>query len=389
MKVLTDFAGQNWLITPAALAVGEQPPQSIHDQKFLLVLSGVVIANLEGNSTSQWLHETLSFLPDMAGPENSGPLNWAIGRFGIPRPTNPNVTAAFSLEEWAPFASLSSVFDQNQSINAGFAVDVWRPNHFITGTDAFTHLPVGNIFTGINVDVAVIDTDAWIYRVGYNITLLGKIVFLTVPKILFSSNFNSTQDNTPPSPTQAVGTATVEVSRNTVVVVDPFFPHTDKWVQITGAPPDPKTGQLPAFIGHLTEVDGLGVYNFSAAIFVPSPSVPSQLDVSSISFATATGQEFMHIDFTQDNKVRIDDLVVIGSFVRNQVFLLQVTLNIAAAQSTAHVVVSGGGASGDSVYTMPVPFHNISLQFGSIKLWKGFENTGSFDVTDIVVSREP
>ena len=46
MKILTDFAGQNWLITPAALAVGENPPASIHDQKFLLVLSGVVIANL-------------------------------------------------------------------------------------------------------------------------------------------------------------------------------------------------------------------------------------------------------------------------------------------------------------------------------------------------------
>ena len=72
MKVLTDFAGQNWLITPAALAVGENPPASIHDQKFLLVLSGVVIANLEGNSSSQWLHETLSFIPDMAGPQNSG-----------------------------------------------------------------------------------------------------------------------------------------------------------------------------------------------------------------------------------------------------------------------------------------------------------------------------
>ena len=48
MKVLTDFAGQNWLITPAALAVGENPPANIHEQKFLLVLSGVVIANLEG-----------------------------------------------------------------------------------------------------------------------------------------------------------------------------------------------------------------------------------------------------------------------------------------------------------------------------------------------------
>jgi hypothetical protein len=40
MKVLTDFAGQNWLITPAALAVGENPPASIHDQKFLLVPIG-------------------------------------------------------------------------------------------------------------------------------------------------------------------------------------------------------------------------------------------------------------------------------------------------------------------------------------------------------------
>ena len=118
MILLTEFAGQNWLITPAALAVGEPHPESIHDQKFLLVLSGVVLANLEGNSSSNWLHETLSFLPDMAGPQNSGPLNWAIGRFGIPRPSGQNFTVGFSLEEWAPFASLSSIFNQNQSIHS-------------------------------------------------------------------------------------------------------------------------------------------------------------------------------------------------------------------------------------------------------------------------------
>lgn len=384
MIALTEFAGQNWLITPAALALGENPPATIHDQRFLLVLSGVAMANLEGNSTSQWLRETVSFLPDMAGPQNSGPLNWAIGRFGIPRPANPNVALGFSLEGWAPFASLSSIFDQNQSIDAGFAVDVWRPNHFTAGTDAFTHSTVGNIFTGINVDVAIRDSDAWIYRIGYNITLLGKIVFLTIPKILFQSDFDPTPDNAPPSTAQAVGTARVEGSAGGVVVVDPPFPHTDKWVQITGKPPDPKTGLTPAFVGMLTEVDGEGVYNFSAAVFVPSGS-----DVSSISFATATGDEFMHIDFLPNNTVRIDDLVVFGSFVHNQIFLLQVTLNIAAAQSTAHVVVSGGGAVGVEDYTMPAPFHILSLQFGSIKLWKGFGDAGSFDATEIVVSREP
>src|SRR2546421_899220 len=90
MKVISDFAGQNWLITPAALAVGESRPASIHDQKFLLVLSGVVNANLEGNSSSQWLYETLSIQGiDMAGPPKSGPLHWAVSRFVIPQPSGP------------------------------------------------------------------------------------------------------------------------------------------------------------------------------------------------------------------------------------------------------------------------------------------------------------
>jgi hypothetical protein len=186
MTDLTNFAGQNWLITPAALAVGEHPPASIHDQKWLLVLSGVVIANFKGNSTSAWLRDTFTFLPDMAGPNNSGPLNWAIGRFSIPRPPGTpgsDYNTVFSLEEWAPFASLSAVFNQGESIDSGFAVDVWRPNHFSTGTDVVSHQPVSNVFTGVSVDAAVRDTDAWLYRLGYNITQLGKIAFIAPPVI--------------------------------------------------------------------------------------------------------------------------------------------------------------------------------------------------------------
>jgi hypothetical protein len=37
---------------------------------------------------------------------------------------------------------------------------------------------VNNIFTGVNADLAVNDTDAWVYRLGYNITLIGRIVFI-------------------------------------------------------------------------------------------------------------------------------------------------------------------------------------------------------------------
>src|SRR4051794_2319357 len=104
MRFLTnaDFAGQNWLITPAALAVGEYPPASIRDQKWLLVLSGVVVADGFRVKDGVRLHETLSFLPDMAGPANSGPLNWAINHFSIPKPPGPPTAynVVFSLEEW-------------------------------------------------------------------------------------------------------------------------------------------------------------------------------------------------------------------------------------------------------------------------------------------------
>ena len=185
MKYLTDFAGQNWLIIPAPLAVGEPPPATIHDQKWLLVLSGVVIADFKGDSSSDWNRQTVSFTPDMAGPDDpsatSGPLNWAISRYSIPRPAGAagaQYLVRFSLEEWAPFVSLGAVFNQGQSIDSGFAVDGWRPNHFGNGMDVLSNRQVNNLFAGVNADLAVRDTDAWLYRLSYHITLLGKIVFV-------------------------------------------------------------------------------------------------------------------------------------------------------------------------------------------------------------------
>lgn len=375
MKVLTDFAGQNWLITPAALAVGEPAPPNIHEQKFLLTLSGVVFANLQGNSGSQWLRETLSFLPDMAGPQNSGPLNWAIQRFGIPKPSG-NIKTAFSLEEWAPFASLSSIFNQNQSINSGFAVDVWRPTHFATGINAVTHQPVGNIFTGIDVDVAVRDTDAFLFRVGYHINLLGKIVFLVVPKVLFQSNFNPTPVGNPPSAAQAVGTAKVEGPPRSVIVVQPFLIG-EKWVQISR----PTGPDIASFICHLTEGGQQGVYTLSAD-FLLHPGGQA----ASISFETPT-QEFLHIDFMPNDTVRLDDngATEFGSFPRNQPFHIEATLTV-AVQSSVRVVLSGG-ASGDKTYVLPPPSQPRSQQFSNVRIWQGFLQNGAFQATNIVVTR--
>lgn len=180
MKTITQFAGQNWLITPAALAFGERQPTSIKDQKWLLTLTGVAIADLTPNSNgSSTIKETLQILPDM-----NGPLKFAINRFSVPVPTNPRyvvkgltkITPLFQLEEWSPFASLGSIFDKNESINAGFAVDFWKPSPFLTLSA--NGLPdISQVFQGIRVDVAVQDKDAILHRVNYHISLLGKIVF--------------------------------------------------------------------------------------------------------------------------------------------------------------------------------------------------------------------
>jgi len=51
---------------------------------------------------------------------------------------------------------------------------------FNIGTDVNSGTPVANIFTGIIAEVAVRDSDAWLDRVIYNITLLGRIVFTQV-----------------------------------------------------------------------------------------------------------------------------------------------------------------------------------------------------------------
>lgn len=172
MKEIYTFAGQNWLITPAALAVDEAAPRNISGQKWLLVLSGVAITDFKGNSPAHWLGETLKIIPDW-----SSPLNYAVDKYSIPRPAG---TVKFQVEQGIPFAAISSIFNQNQSVNSGFSVNVWRPAPYDTGIDASSGAALNMLFTGIAVDVAVRDNDAWLLRVSYHITLLGKIVFAQV-----------------------------------------------------------------------------------------------------------------------------------------------------------------------------------------------------------------
>ena len=67
---------------------------------------------------------------------------------------------------------------------------------------------------------------------------------------------------------------------------------------------------------------------------------------------------------------------------------MQVTLNINATP-TAHIVLSGAGASGERDYTILPPYVPLARQYGAVRLWIGSPGAGFFTATNIVVTRKP
>jgi hypothetical protein len=88
-----------------------------------------------------------------------------------------------------------------------------------------------------------------------------------------------------------------------------------------------------------------------------------------------------------DNTVRIDDddATKFGTFPRDQSFVVQVTLKVNPTP-TAHIVLSGAGASGEKDYTILPPYVPMARQYGAVRLWMGEPWTGFFTATDIVVT---
>jgi hypothetical protein len=68
--------------------------------------------------------------------------------------------------------------------------------------------------------------------------------------------------------------------------------------------------------------------------------------------------------------------------------VLMTILSISGAQSTAQIILSGSGATGDKTYTLPPPSQILSRQFAAIRVWQGFLESGRFYATNILVTRE-
>jgi hypothetical protein len=166
-----NFAVQNWVITPAAPPAGRQPPTDIHDQTWLLTLSGVVIPQVAPGPADSWAPRSATFLPDVGLP-----IGWAISTYGIDVPTvSRRLVQFFQLQQWALSVSLGSI--HNESGPSGYSVDSWQIE-LTQANDPNTHQSVDRLFAGVAVNLAVYGSQSWIYRLGYTLTLLGKIRIL-------------------------------------------------------------------------------------------------------------------------------------------------------------------------------------------------------------------
>jgi hypothetical protein len=56
-------------------------------------------------------------------------------------------------------------------------VDTWRPHPFSQGAFSGAGEVLNDIYAGIDVDIAVRNNQAWIYRISYQVTLIGLLAY--------------------------------------------------------------------------------------------------------------------------------------------------------------------------------------------------------------------
>jgi hypothetical protein len=228
---------------------------------------------------------------------------------------------------------------------------------------------------------------------------LGSIGFLLLllagcgSTTLFQSSFNSAV-NSPPLSNQLTGTVAVSGAPNSVVVVSPPPNATGNWVQIQrigGAQTANPTLQC-----NLTQGQQDGTYGFVAVLYIPKGSGLATVEFDTSPQAGPPSQGFLHLDFMQDNTVRIDDdgTQVFGTFPRDQFFTLSVGLTISSSAATAHINLFGTGASGAKDFNVVTNVYPLFLarQYGEVKFYMGSYGgvpaSELFDVSNIVVTRK-
>jgi hypothetical protein len=115
-----------------------------------------------GTSSSAWRGEKFILTLD---------LRQSINRLNPP-PPSAGQHWAFDIDQWAPIASLNSIFNAGTSVNAGSSVNTFAIRQ-----------PNPSEFVSLEMDVAVRDSDGYLYRIGFYVTLVGRLVQVPDPVV--------------------------------------------------------------------------------------------------------------------------------------------------------------------------------------------------------------
>lgn len=200
---------------------------------------------------------------------------------------------------------------------------------------------------------------------------------------LFQASFASNAVGSPPAHAQATGTIAVDGPTNNVVVVGAPAGATGNWARITRT-----SGQtsVTAMQCNLSAFRGDGSYGLITSLYIPSGAQVVTLQFESFGQSPSDYQSFLHLDFLQNNTVRIDDedSSAFGTFPRDQSFVVAVTLTISGSTATAHVDLLGSATGSADHALIPAV---LAHQFGAVRYWVGFPWVGSFYVGDVIVTR--
>jgi len=201
---------------------------------------------------------------------------------------------------------------------------------------------------------------------------------------LFQSNFNSDPVGAPPSHMQATGTIDVAGNTNSVMTVNAPSGGNEHWAKISRSD---KEAPITTMLCNFSAMNGTSTSSLAAAMFIPNGSGLATIEFDTSPFGSPANTGFLHLDFMEDGTVRMDDnpAEVWGTYAHDKSFDVFVTLDITTTTAVAHISLIGSGTSGTKDYN--VPLGKFANQLGAVKFWMGFPWQGSFEVTDIIVTK--
>jgi hypothetical protein len=225
---------------------------------------------------------------------------------------------------------------------------------------------------------------------------LGIILLLTgCGTTVFQSSFDSNAVGAAPSANQSTGTVAVSGAPGSVVIVSAPPNATGNWAQIQRvAGPETPVSTMQC---NFSQPPQNGTYSLTAVLLIPTGSGLATVEFDTSAQAGPPSIGFLHLDFgdfptqsgTVKNTVRINDSgPIFGSFPRDRPFTLSVNLQIGPSSANAHISLVGAGGLASGAQDLNVTPLSLAQQVGEVKFYMGFPWSGSFDATNIIVTRK-